>query len=163
MSERPKIKIPLQTSDKILEVIGYAALAAFWIFVSCAYSVMPETIPTHFNFAGEADGFGDKNTIFLMPVIGTLLFAALSLLQQIPHAFNYVTEITLENAQKQYTAAVRMLRFLKLALIVIFIFIEVLTYKTAMGGGEDMGIWLIPMTLVLTFGPLFYFLIKSSK
>lgn len=163
MSERPKIKIPLQTSDKILEVMGYVALVGFWIFVSYAYSVMPETIPTHFNFAGEADGFGDKDTIFLMPIIGTLLFTVLSVLQQRPHSFNYITDITPENAQKQYTTAVRMIRFLKVALIVIFIFIEVLTYKTAMGGGEDMGIWLLPMTFLLTFGPLFYFLIKSSK
>lgn len=163
MSERPKIKIPLQPADKILEVMGYVALAVFWIFVSYAYSVMPETIPTHFNLAGEADGFGDKGTIFLMPIIGTLLFIVLSVVQQRPHTFNYLTEITPENAEKQYTNAVRMMRFLKVGLVVVFIFIEVLTYKTAIGSGGDLGVWIVPITLVLTFAPLLYFLIKSSK
>lgn len=163
MSERPKIKIPLQPADKILEVIGYMFLAMFWIFVSYAYSVMPETIPTHFNLAGEADGFGEKETIFLMPIIGTLLFLVLSVVQQRPHTFNYITEITPENAEKQYTIAVRMMRFLKVALIVVFIFIEFFTYKTAMGNGEGLGVWILPITMVITLGPLFYFLIKSSK
>lgn len=163
MSERPKIKIQLQTVDKILEVMGYVALAVFWIFVSYAYSVMPQTIPTHFNLAGEADGFGEKETIFLMPIIGTLLFIVLSVVQQRPHTFNYLTEITSENAEKQYMNAVRMLRFLKVGLVIVFIFIEILTYKTAMGQGEDIGVWLLPVFLLLTFGPLFYFLIKSSK
>lgn len=163
MSERPKIKIPLQPADKILEIIGYSALAAFWIFVSYAYSVMPQTIPTHFNLAGEADGFGEKETVFLMPIIGTLLFIVLSVVQQRPHAFNYLTEITHENAEKQYTNAVRMMRFLKVALVVVFGFGEILTYKTAMGSGEDLGVWIVPITLVLTLGPVFYFLVKSSK
>jgi uncharacterized membrane protein len=39
---------------------GYAA----YIFPS-----LPDTIPTHFNYKGEADGFGGKDSIFLGPCI----------------------------------------------------------------------------------------------
>lgn len=163
MSERPRIKIPLKPADKVLEAGGYVALIAFWVFVCYAYSVMPETIPTHFNLAGEADGFGEKWTIFLMPVIGLLMFIGLSIVQQRPHAFNYLTEITPENAEKQYTIAVRMMRFLKFALIIVFGLGELLTYKTAMGGGEKLGVWIVPITLLLVLGPMFYSLIKASK
>lgn len=44
----------------ILIPFGYA----FYLFPS-----LPNSIPTHFNLAGEADGWGEKGTIYLLPAI----------------------------------------------------------------------------------------------
>jgi len=33
------------------------------------YPSLPQTIPTHFNASGEADAWGDKSTIYLLPTI----------------------------------------------------------------------------------------------
>lgn len=33
------------------------------------YPTLPEIIPTHFNIKGEADGYGSRGTIFLLPLI----------------------------------------------------------------------------------------------
>ena len=49
-------------------------LVLFFIALPFAYALylfptLPATIPTHFNASGEADAWGDKSSIFLLPVI----------------------------------------------------------------------------------------------
>ena len=57
--------------------LGYAAYV---------YPSLPNTIPTHFNLKGEADGFGGKDSIFLGPgimaVVGLFTFFLLSNIKQ---------------------------------------------------------------------------------
>jgi uncharacterized membrane protein len=51
-------------------------------YAAYIYSSLPNTIPTHFNIRGEADGFGGKDSIFLGPaimsVVGLFTFFLLS-------------------------------------------------------------------------------------
>jgi len=46
-----------------------------FIYATYLYPELPETIPTHFNFKGEADGWGGRDSIFLGP--GIIAFAGL--------------------------------------------------------------------------------------
>ena len=161
--ERPKIT-PIPTStDKLVEALGWLILLALWGWTITHYSSLPETIPTHFNAAGEADGFGSKVSIFALPVIATLLFIGLTVLNRYPQSFNYPTTITQDNAFRQYTLATRMLRYLKLVLVIVFGGIEFMTIQNATGKAAGLGAWFLPLTLVLVFFPLIYFLIKSVQ
>ena len=63
MNKRPKIELELSPSDKILEIIGWILVLGIWMLTLANYFKLPETIPIHFNGAGEADGFGNKATI----------------------------------------------------------------------------------------------------
>ena len=36
-------------------------------FTAVNFNNLPDTIPTHFNFQGDADGFGNKNEILIYP------------------------------------------------------------------------------------------------
>jgi uncharacterized membrane protein len=161
--ERPKLKIQLTPSDKVLELLGWGVLLALWIWTGTSYSNLPDTIPTHFNAAGEADGFGRKASIVGLPIIATLLYIGLTLLNRYPHIFNFPTPITQDNALKQYTNATRMIRYLKLILVLVFTGISYQTIQQANGTGEGLGLWFLPLTLVLIFMPLIYFVIKSVQ
>ena len=44
------------------------------MYAGSIYSSLPDTIPIHFNLSGEADGYGNKNSIWVI----TLLMAAVS-------------------------------------------------------------------------------------
>lgn len=59
---RPRIRIELTVTDKAIEIIGWFALLAIWVLVISNYSNLPDTIPTHYNGVGNADGFGIKQT-----------------------------------------------------------------------------------------------------
>jgi uncharacterized membrane protein len=163
LEERPKLKVQLTPSDKVLELLGWGVLLALWIWTGTSYSNLPDTIPTHFNAAGEADGFGRKASIVGLPIIATLLYIGLTLLNRFPHSFNFPTPVTQDNALPQYTNATRMIRYLKLILVLVFAGISFQTIQQANGTGEGLGLWFLPLTLALIFMPLIYFVIKSVQ
>ena len=162
-TERPKITLIPSTADKLTELLGWLILLAIWTLTISHYSTLPETIPTHYNAAGEADGFGSKASIIGLPVIATLLYIGLTLLNRVPHIFNFPTPVTQDNALSRYTNATRMIRYLKLILVLVFAGISFQTIQQANGAGEGLGVWFLPLTLVLIFIPLLYFVIKSIK
>ena len=116
METRPKINVSLSPLDKILESIGKLLFIIIWGLTLFVFFKLPTIIPTHFNASGKPDGFGNKLTILILPIIATLLYFGLTKLNQHPHAFNYINSITEDNAEKQYTIATRMLRVLKISL-----------------------------------------------
>jgi uncharacterized membrane protein len=161
MEQRPKLKLKLSTSDWVIELLGWLALVGFWILVLVNYNDLPESIPTHFNGAGVADDFGRKNTIIILPILGTILFLAITYINQFPHIFNYLSKITQENAQQQYTNATKMMRFLKLVLLITFGLIAFKTIEHAKGNSEGLGEWFLPITILILVVPLVVFTIKS--
>ncbi len=105
MTNKPKIRPNLSTTDKAMELIGWIVVLGIWILPLYYYSGLPESIPIHYNGAGEVDSLGGKASIFILPIISTILFIALTILNKYPHVFNYPVQITEEtplvNIQKQ--------------------------------------------------------------
>lgn len=159
--QRPKIKLIPSTADKLVDLLGWIVLLAIWGWTFSHFSTLPETIPTHYNAAGEADDFGGKTSIIRLPIIATLLFIGVTVLNRYPHIFNYPTTITQDNALRLYTLATRMLRYLKLVLVTVFGGITFKTIQTASGESSGLGAWFLPLTAGLIFIPLIYFVIKS--
>ncbi len=50
-------------------LLALIILAVPFAYAAYIYPTLPQTIPTHFNMKGEADGFGERSTIFLGPGI----------------------------------------------------------------------------------------------
>lgn len=163
MVDRPKIKISITNTDKIIEVIGWILLIGIWILAIMNFSDLPETVPTHYNGAGVADRFSEKTTIFVLPIIGTILFIGMTILNKYPHIFNYPTTITNENALSQYTNATRMIRILKLIVLLVFGLILYKTLQNTNGNTDGLGIWFLPLIIGLFMVPTLYFLIKLMK
>jgi len=160
METRPRIKLKLANSDIIVEILCFTLIITLWVLTILNYKDLPEIIPIHYNAKGEADGFGEKSTIFTLPLVATILFIALTILNKYPHIFNYATTITNENALKQYTIATKMIRFLKLVICIIFCSIAFMAIRNA-DSDEGLGNWFLPSTIALIFIPLTYFFIKS--
>ena len=160
---RPRIRIELTVTDKAVEIIGWFALLAIWVLVISNYSNLPDTIPTHYNSVGNADGFGNKTNILILPLIASILFVGITIINKFPYIFNYPTQITEENALRQYTNATRMLRFMKLILVILSGLFTFKTIQGANGQSFGHGIWFLPLTLGLIFIPLTYFITKSFR
>lgn len=163
MNERPKLKLELTTSDKALEILGWISMLAIWALTITSYTILPDTIPIHYNGAGQADGFGGKGNILTLPLIATILFIGLTILNKFPHVFNYPTNITTDNALRQYTNATKMIRILKLVFVVVFGLIVLQTIRNVKGETNGLGAWFLPLTLGLIFIPIIYFTIRSFK
>jgi uncharacterized membrane protein len=157
MNNRPKIELELTLFDKALEILGWISVLAIWILVITNYITLPDSIPIHYNSLGVADRFGGKENILTLPIVATILFIGLTMLNQFPHLFNYPTPVTEDNALRQYTYATRLLRYLKFIVLVIF---GAIIWQT-ISNVHKIGIWFLPTTIALILIPLIYFLIKS--
>jgi uncharacterized membrane protein len=163
MGERPKIKIVLTSFDKILEILSWTAIVAIWYHTIIHFTKLPDIIPNHYNFAGQVDSYGSKYNILALPILATLLFIGMTILNKFPHLFNYPTPITSDNAFKLYTSATRLLRILKFMLVMIFGFIAFQSINIANGKTNSLGAWFLPLILGMIFIPILYFLIMASK
>ncbi|MFA6151792.1 MAG: DUF1648 domain-containing protein [Chitinophagaceae bacterium] len=161
MQSHPKLKIELSATDKAIEVSGYILLVLMWALPLFYYSRLPEIIPIHFNAAGKVDGYGIKATIFLLPAIGSALFAGLKILNRFPHIHNYAVKITTENALKQYTNSTRLVRLINTVVLLVFAIIVFEIIQTASGKSSTLGIWFLPFTLLLILVPVTFFTVKS--
>ncbi|HMU10006.1 MAG TPA: DUF1648 domain-containing protein [Ferruginibacter sp.] len=163
METSPKIKLPLSSLDNKLELTSKIFLVVMWGLTLYTFLNLPITIPTHFNASGQADGYGNKLTLLILPVLATIIYLGLTQLNKYPHIFNYVTKITENNAQKQYIIATRMLRFLKLAILIIFSLIILFTYLTTTGVTNGLGFWFLPFTFMLLLIPVIISISQSFK
>ncbi|CEN51470.1 DUF1648 domain-containing protein [Capnocytophaga canimorsus] len=161
MNNNPKLKLNLTQTDRIIEFFGWILLLTIWIWVLISYKNLPDIIPTHYNASGVADGFGEKVNLLILPLLATVLFATLTLLNKFPHKFNYLVEITPENAYRQYVNATRMLRALKLVIVIVFglVIFQTLQYKVIQK--HHITQYFPALTLMIIFVPIVYFIGKS--
>lgn len=163
MNKRPIIKLNLNTTDILIEAIGWFALAVLWLLTLISYAKLPDIIPVHFDIAGKIDRYGNKSEMLTLPVVGTVIFIGIAILNKFPHIFNYLVEITTENALTQYQSATRMLRILNFVIVLIFITITLLTINVSIKNDKEINPWLTPILIGILFIITAFYIIKSIK
>ncbi|HTY08842.1 MAG TPA: DUF1648 domain-containing protein [Candidatus Edwardsbacteria bacterium] len=160
---RPRLTPQPTDLDAMLESAGWLALAALWGLAAYWYATLPAVVPTHFNGAGQVNAYGPKGTIFILPVVGSAMFAVMTLLNRFPHAFNYPVAITAANAPQQYLLATRLLRFLKLAIIAVFCALLAFIHRAAAGAAGGIPGWFLPLIIAACLLPTVWYLVASAK
>ncbi|MBE9489968.1 MAG: DUF1648 domain-containing protein [Bacteroidetes bacterium] len=149
-TNRPKIDVPLEPLDIIVDLISLVLLIFIITYTLMVYADLPETISTHFNAQGEADGFGSKLTIWILPSIGLAMFIGLYFMNKFPHIHNYNVNITEENALKNYRLSNRIVRFTNLFSLTLFAIITFDIIQLAKGFKTTiLGTTFLIITLVL--------------
>lgn len=129
MQKRPVLYLIPTFTEIVVELATAVMLILAWIMAAKYYQELPNTIATHYNLSGQADGYGSKKLIFVMPGIATVIAIVLALLSQIPHHFNYLVTITEANAESQYRRG-------RMMLFVISLLLGVLAVWTVQKMGE---------------------------
>ncbi len=144
---RPRIQIKSTAIDIIIEAASWTLLLTLWFITAVNYPSLPEIIPIHFNFFGEADGHAVKLAYWMFPFITTGLFLLLTQISRYPHALNYPVKITEENAYKQYSMAKRFMRIMRLVIVGIFIY--AVTSVASIAGGKAAVSSPLPVLIML--------------
>lgn len=132
MEPRPKVKLEPDLLDQFVDGLALFGLLMLLLLPILYYAELPDTIPMHFNAGGEADGFGQKAVLWVLPALGLGLFLGMHWLQSKPHLYNYPVKISAENAERQYRTATRLIRALKLAVMFIFAYLSWGTIQVAL-------------------------------
>lgn len=159
--ERPIIKIKKTSIDIVTEIIGVLGLILLIGLPLYYFDKLPETIPRHYGANGEPDGYSGKRMIWTLPIIGITMYLGMFWLNKYPHLFNYPQQVTKENAEILYTVGTKMIRTLNAIITCVFAYITYSTIQTAVGNQNGLGVWFIPVFLILIFGLTAYFIYKS--
>ena len=142
--------------------LDIASLASLFFLIALPflyYADLPDTIPIHYG----ADGYGSILTIFLLPAIGTLLFAGLTMLNKYPHLFNYPHEITEENKERSYRSAQKIISALKLLITLISAYITFVTIRKSDSDTASLGTLFLALTCFMTFGLIAYYIARMLR
>lgn len=153
MSERPIIKIPKTPFEKTLDVISFVLVGFMFILSIYAWSDLPDKIPVHFNFWGEADRWGGKASILIWPIIGLFLVKITFFISKAPHMHNYPVKVTKENATRLYAESKRLLVFINF-LIASMLTLSHLDIVLKAYEKAGLGGWVMPTFLSLIFATM---------
>lgn len=164
--DRPKIKLQKSNSFRFFEILPFILLFLGLILNAFVYSKLPEKIPIHFNFYGELDAYGNKNSVWLLSAIGFVLAYISYRLLQHPHIFNYAVKITEENAERHYRSAVKMMVAINIIIALLFLIINIEIVNNALNNGKEfseISLYIINGLLISTVAIPIVILIKSLK
>ena len=105
-------------ADIIIEILSAIALLLIIVVPIVSYSILSAEIPIHYDIYGEADGYGDKSTIF---IITTLANIAISVLQRKPQMYNFPVAVKDDNREQLYILGAKMLIRIKLLIMALFL------------------------------------------
>ena len=163
---RPKIQVPVEGIDLIIELIVLAILLFMWGYVFVSYSELPDRVPTHFNVSGEVDSYGGRSSIWVLMIISTVVAVGMYVLTKYPHIHNYMEEITEENALRNYKMSCRLLRFVNLFTILIMLYVVYSVIEKSAGNDiilESSFIYIILAFSVVMPLTLYIYTLKKKK
>jgi len=141
MGNMPIVNLKKSGFERVCDFLALAGLALFIIMIAAYWSKLPATIPIHFNLAGEADGWGGKATILVLPGIALFIYVAMTLAGLSSKHINYPVRITPENAERQYRLARHLLAVMKVTVIWGLLGLTWLILRTALSEGTQLGSW----------------------
>lgn len=157
INSHPKVPFSINQWVYILNGISIICLISSIIYVFLCYQNLPETIPTHFNAQGDADNWGSKNTVFIMPGIAIILFIGLYFLSKFPHFYNYTVEVTEENGPRIYREANLFMTIINLEIVFIF------TLASIDIMGEFLGVWFVGVVFGVPLVTIVLFVIRLNR
>ena len=161
MNERPILTLSQTRHAMILNGLAIAGLVALCVVAIHAWSTLPDRFPTHFGFDGKPNGWGGKATLLWLPLVGLATYILLTILVRFPQHFNYAVRITEANAARQYQIACSMLAWLKTEMVWIYAYLEWQIMTLAIAENPTLGIWFLPVSLILVFGTVGFWIWQS--
>lgn len=141
--------------QKVLEAITAILVLCQIVYVSVRYSKIGDKIPTHFDFAGNPDGWGSKSTIFVLLGATIFLYVLLTVCMFFPKMWNIPVKVTDENRTRIFSYVINMILLTKLLIVGCFFYMTVCSME-----GIPLGIWFTVFMLVSILGVTFYYTAK---
>ena len=157
---RDRKKKPITLSDRILELVAAAMAVLLLILTGVLYSQAPETVPTHFNFAGDADGWEGKGFYWILAgimLVGMIICASAAYNRKL---VNLPIRLKPEVFYRQIGLISRMCRIMTIALGCIWLAVLLAMSASFIGVSEGVAVALIPLSVMLMLGVVFFYTLK---
>jgi len=139
---------------KSLEALSLVILAWMgWITWSAVAGPhpLPGRFPTHFDAAGNPNGWGTPAMLLLLPIVGVALYAVITLVSRFPAAFNYPVRIRALARQQVESITLDMIAWIKVELLLLFALLQHTIVRAAHDGDARLNPFAVPAFIVLIF------------
>lgn len=162
--EDPRHTVTNPMGQGLYRTAPLAAIILGFGIVAFYYGQLPAEIPIHFNSSGEADSYGAKILLWVLPVINLAIFYGLEATTKSGFKwFNYPVKITETNAAEQHRIALQLIAVLRLVVNLLFAWIIYSLVFAALKGGGTLNMWVLAGFLLAVFGPIIYFTVEANK
>lgn len=152
------------TYDWSIEVLSFLGLIATCIPLFFYDSLGDkELVPVHFNLYGEADGWGNRSDLWILPSLALFFYLGFFLFERCYTKFNYPLKITERNANLIYRLGVRLMRHSKLIAIFLFADCNISSFVIATGKSTRMTPFITMTLLLALFVTIFFYVIRMIR
>ena len=111
---------PATRWQRIAGILSPVILLGSLAYILIVWRSLPEQIPTHYNFAGEIDGYGGRGALLFMPIFGLVTDLIVAVTGRFPQSWNTGVSVTVLNRVRVYRLARDLLAELRLAMAILF-------------------------------------------
>jgi uncharacterized membrane protein len=143
--------------DIFLEISGIIIISGCFLFLAFNYSSLPDSLPRHFGSDGVPDAFSAKGVIWVLPIMGLVLYLLIGLISNVPGLINLPFQPNPEKEEFYQRRYSRMIRILNVVMVGIFAFLTYQSAQIGLGVHSQLPEYFKAVSLGLLFGiPLIY-------
>ena len=157
---RDRKKKPVTLSDRILELIALAEAALLLVFTGVLYNKAPDSVPTHFNFAMEADAWAGKGSYWILALVMLVGMAICASAAYNRKLVNLPVRLKPAVLYRQIGLISRMCRIVTLVFGLIWLSVLLAVSASFIGMPADATVILIPLSTVLMLGVVMFYTLK---
>lgn len=160
---RPRIRIPLTRLQWAIEVLTVGVLLALLLCVWQAWPTIPERIPHKFDISGQPIRWGGRSGLWFLPGLALVGYALMSVLQRMPHVYNYPVDLTAEEAPRLYAIGVSLIIWMKLQAVALFALLSWRQIEAALNRTSAVDAWIVPVAITLSLATSVFHVMRMRK
>lgn len=157
---RDRKKKPITLSDRLLELVAAAMAVCLLVLTGVLYSKAPDTVPSHFNFAGEIDGWSGKEVYWILAVVFLVMMIICASAAYNRKLVNLPIRLKEAVFYRQIGLISRMCRIMTLVSGVIWLSVLLAMSADIVCLPPEVAVSFIPMAVVLMLGVVLFYTLK---
>ena len=158
MHNSNKFKVKNTKFQMVLEVIAVIILLGMYAFLILRWNELPDRVPGHYNASGVINRWGNKSELIILPIVSTVMYLLLTVIELFPSAWNIPVTATENNVDKIYGGVKSMMLFLKVEMLINFFY---LNYNSIQA--KSLPSNYLPIVLVILFCTITFFITRTVR